>query len=227
MLADQEFLEVLGARLPLQDVTTAELDNRIALACRKFWALKALLLNTGVSRNRRLQVFDASVGSSFLYGAHAWTPREEELRKIRPVQNRMLRRICGIRRFSNEEWWLPWIQRVTNKSRQIAVEAGVRDWVETHALRKWCWAGHVARRCASTWLWRVTFWRDSDWNRSAIEDGGVRLLRSSRRRWMKWEDPLRRFVTWCGDSSWSAIALDRSTWESKAECFVQWYTGGE
>lgn len=73
--------KVLGTHLSLLDVTQAELDHRIAVAWRKFWALKALLLNSRVSRKRRLQLFESSISNSFLYGAHAWTPRTEELKK--------------------------------------------------------------------------------------------------------------------------------------------------
>ena len=43
--------KVLGTHLSLLDVAEAELEHRIAVAWRKFWALKALLLNNKVFRN--------------------------------------------------------------------------------------------------------------------------------------------------------------------------------
>ena len=179
VLEEHECLEVLGTHLALQNATQFEIDHRIALAWRKFRALKSLILNRNVSRRRRLHIFDASVGSSFLFGAHTWTPRVEELRKMQTVQNRMLRKICGFPRRLEEEW-LPWMRRVTHASNDCAVQAGVRNWVKTHASRKWAWAGHVSRRPASTWLWRVTFWRDSVWNQDALEMREQKLLRPSR-----------------------------------------------
>ena len=181
VLAEEDCLEVLGTNLSPQDPTKAEVKHRIAVAWRKFWALKASLLNDRVSRKRRLQLFEASVSSSFLFGTHAWTPREDELRMMRSVQNKMLRRICHTPRHPTEEW-VPWIKRATHRARQLAQEAGVRDWLQAHAARKWHWAGHAARREASTWLWRVTFWRDSDWNAGALESGLWRPFRPSRRR---------------------------------------------
>ena len=145
---------------------------------------------------------------------------------MRAVQNRMLRKVCGISRGVEEEW-LPWLRRATHKSRQLAVEAGVRDWVQTHALRKWLWAGHAARASSATWLWRVTFWRDSAWNTDVMEAGGQRVLRPSRRRWMKWEDPLRRFIAHSGGGVWSTAASDREQWATMAKTFVQWFSGQE
>ena len=38
-------LEIVGTHLSLQDPTKVELDHRISVAWRKFWALKTLLLN--------------------------------------------------------------------------------------------------------------------------------------------------------------------------------------
>ena len=208
--------------LVLVAIYRVAVDHRVAVAWRKFWALKVLLLNSRVSRKRRLQLFDSSISSSFLYGAHAWTPRTEQLKKICSVQNRMLRRICGVTRHDTEEW-VPWIQRATHKARQLALDAGVRDWVRAHAIRKWSWAGHAARRSVDSWLWRVTFWRDSEWNEAALEMGSHRPLRPSRRRWMKWEEPLRRFMAVGPGGSWSTAALDRETWEARTEEFASWF----
>ena len=134
----------------------------------------------------------------------------------------MLRRICGVTRHGTEEW-VPWIQRVTHKARQLALDAGVRDWARAHAIRKWSWAGHAARRSADSWLWRVTFWRDSEWNEVALEMGSHRPLRPSRRRWMKWEEPLRRFMAAGPGGSWSTAAQDRETWEALTEEFASWF----
>ena len=100
---------------------------------------------------------------------------------------------------------------------------GVRDWL--HATRKWHWAGHAARRETSPWLWRVTFWRDSDWYKDAVDLGTFRPQRPSRRRWMKWEDPLRRFMASSGGVSWSSAASDRDAWSALAEEFVSWFVG--
>ena len=226
VLHETACLEVLGTSLSLLDTTASEIDHRIAVGWSKFWALKRLLLNRNVSIKKRLQLFDSTVASSILYGSHAWTPRSGEMRKVHTVQNRMLRKICGVNR-RPDELWLDWLKRATRRSRQMAVEASVRDWVHAHACRKWLWAGHAARRSTSTWLWRVLSWRDSDWNRLAKDLGGARLLRPSRQRWMKWEDPLRRFMAENLCSSWTTSAQEKATWNVRAEEFAAWFAGEE
>ena len=134
VLPEGESVEVFGTDLNLQDATASEVANRIAIGWRKFWALKPLLMNRTVSRNKRLRLFDTTVGSSVLYGSHAWTPRTDEVAQLQTAQNRMLRRICCLPRRPDESW-LDWIRRTTHSSRQLANQAGVRDWVFAHAKK--------------------------------------------------------------------------------------------
>ena len=197
------------------------MDFRIAVGWRKFWALRRLLLNSDVSVKKRLRLFDSSIGSSVLWGTRSWTPRVDEFRKLRVAQNMMMRRICGFRRCP-DELWLDWMLRTTGKARSIADDAGVRDWVGTHARYKWAWAGHVARRDSSSWLWRVSTWRDYAWNHLSLEVGSCRPLRPSRWGWMKWEDPIRRFSSCMLGSSWCDCAQDRAQWSRECDSFAKW-----
>ncbi len=75
VLEEERCLAVLGTSLSLLDVTKPEIDHRIAVGWRKFWAMKRLLLNGNVSLKKRLHLFDSTVGSTVLYASHAWTPR--------------------------------------------------------------------------------------------------------------------------------------------------------
>ena len=100
--------------LPLTDVTKAELEHRVALGWRKFWAMKRLLMNADISLPRRLKLFDAAIGSSVLYGAGSWTPRADETRFLTTAENGMLRRICGIRRRPDEPWH-DWVRRASEE----------------------------------------------------------------------------------------------------------------
>ncbi len=222
VLEEEGCLEVLGTSLSLLDVTKPDFNHIIAVGWRKFWAMKRLLLNGNVSLKKRLHLFDSNVGRTVLYASHAWTPREEEVRTLRAAQNTMLRRICQHRR-APEERWHEWIQRVTAKARSRALEAGVRDWVHAHAQKKWHWPGHASRRSFSTWVRKVTCWRDSDWTK-AMTDCSWRPRRPSRRRWMKWEDPIRRYAAETGVPTWSNVTNDRTAWKSMAEGFAAWFS---
>ena len=178
-----------------------------------------MLKNHKISVKRRLRLFDTTVGSVVLYGCESWTPRVEELRALEVTRRAMLRRIVGIRRFA-DEGWIDWIKRVTRKTFAIAASQNVRQWQHAHFKSKWLWAGHVARRPSMTWVWRVTTWRDAEWQEFATESGMVRPLRPLRRRWMKWEDAMRRFCTSSGISEWKHYAQQRETWSAAADCFA-------
>ena len=52
----------------------------------------------------------------------------------------------------------------------------------------------------------------------------MRILRPERRRWMKWEDMLRRFATAQGHHSWIEMAQDRCSWQRLAESFAEFFT---
>ena len=145
-----------------------------------------------VSFQKRFKLFDSTVTSSVMWCAESWTPRADELQRLKVAQRAMIRRIHGGRRVP-EEPWLEWIRRVTPKALQIAKDAKVRDWVNMHFERKWNWAGHIARRPCIALTSKVSFWRDSVWQDIEQEMGSQRTLRPSRRRWMRFEDTLRRF----------------------------------
>ena len=51
----------------------------------------------------------------------------------------------------------------------------------------------------------------------AMRDESTREKRPSRRRWMKWEDSLRRYATQAGLQQWARAAGNRSERASRAE----------
>ena len=184
VLDEESNLALLGTVLSLIDVTTYEIRNRIAAGWRMFWSMKPLLLNQKVSINRRLRLLDAAVGSCATWCCESWTPKAEELRQLEVARRAMLRKIVGARRGPDEDW-VDWIQRATRKALVLSNRAGVREWAKLHFEKKWRWAGHAATSSGRTWLYRVTMWRDSAWQRLADATGCARELRPSTRRWMK------------------------------------------
>ena len=49
VLEEGEPLEALGTMLPLSDATKVDIEHRVAIGWRKFWAMQKMLLNKGVS----------------------------------------------------------------------------------------------------------------------------------------------------------------------------------
>ena len=109
--------------------------------------MKPLLLNHRVSRNRRLRLFDTTVGRWVLWCAQSWALRAEELQLLKATRRSMLRRITGTKRGGTEDY-VTWIKRATKQAEATADAAHVRGWSTTHFHMKWSWAGHVARRSA-------------------------------------------------------------------------------
>ena len=221
ILAEESVLVLLGTVLSLTDTTKHEIDNRLAAGWKLFWGMKRVLLNKKVSINCRLRLFDATVGSCVTWCCESWTPRAEELRKLETARRSMLRKIVSPGRGPTEDW-LDWIRRATHKALDWATRASVKEWDCFHCERKWRWAGHVARRSADTWLYRVSTWRDSAWQVLSAELGGSRELRPSTRRWMKWEDQLRRYCSEKGLKPWNKLAADREQWEEHTDAFRCW-----
>ena len=213
-------LKILGTTLALINGTAQEVQNRISAGWKQFWSMKKLLLNRKISINRRLKLFESTVTSCVLWSCQSWTPRAEELRQLESARRSMLRRIVSGGRAPDEDW-LEWVKRVTRKSIQLAKDAGVREWTRAHATSKWLWAGHVARCPADSWTWRVTTWRDAEWQVLANEAGSSRPLRPSTRRWMRWEDRLRRHCATRGLGSWMGLAMNRHAWADQAKAFGQ------
>ena len=209
-----ECLELLGTTISLEDPTGAEIDNRISSGWKKFWALKRLLLNRSISRTKRLRLFDYSVAECVLWGCESWTLRAEEFRRLSVVQNMMLRRIAVMGR-ADGEVWVDWVRRATSRIRGVAGELGLKEWGPEHFRRKWRWAGQVATTSAVEWLGKVTEWRDSAWQAAAADWGSFRPRRPSARRWMRFEDCLRRFCQERGLGGWREVASDSSTWHDR------------
>ena len=201
-----------------------EISHRVATGWRCFWSSKSLLLNRRVSVRRRLALFDSTVGSCVLYCSESWTPRTDEFRKLTTARRAMLRRIVGALRFPDEDY-IQWIRRVTSKAESMASAAKVRDWTTAHGLAKWAWAGHIARRPVDTLIWRVTFWRDSQWQSFVNEfEPSTRPRRPARRRWMRFEGTLRRYCSAEGLGPWRNVATSKGVCRDLAEAFAAFVT---
>ena len=136
---------------------------------------------------------------------------------MKGAQNKMLRQILGISR-APDALWVDWVQRATRKAQAIARRQGVDDWRHLHKKRKWLWAGEVARMATHSLVFRVTFWRDARWQ-EIVNESSSRLLRPLRRRWMKWEDSLRRHCSVHGLGSWIQAAGHILEWATHADSF--------
>ena len=108
---------------------------------------------------------------------------------------------------TEEETWVDWIIRVTKVARVAMEKAKVADWVREQKLRKWRWAGHVARRRDGRWTRRMLDWDPK---------GGSRRVG---RPLARWEDSLVEFAKTTGED-WRKLAEDRVLWSSLEADYV-------
>ena len=183
-----------------------------------FWSMKRLLMNKNLSIHRRFRLFESTVCKCVLWCCESWTPRAEEARALKVARNRMLRRIVAAGR-APEEQWVDWIRRTTRRANDTANRAGVAEWERAHYWKKWGWAGHVARMPDAAWAARVTDWRSSQWQERTDALGLCRPQRPSTRRWMKWEDAMRRYCNVLALGPWTDMAQSREVWSKHAAAF--------
>ena len=184
-------LKYLGRLVNLEFWDAVELNNRIALAWKKFMVFKTEFMNKSYSLNDRLRLFQSTVTATALYGAATWTlTREMELKLLR-TQRRMLRMILGQGRRrqlhddDSIEPWVDWVIRTTREVEQRLIKLNIEDWICTYRRRKWNWAGQVARM-AETRLAHV----------AAAWDAGLHAmcLRLQGRPRQRWSDSLNSLL---------------------------------
>jgi hypothetical protein len=212
---------VLGTTFTLIGRTSAEIKSRIAAAWRKFHQLWPMLGRREADIHKRLKLFDATVGHTFLWCCETWNPTKTERKRFQSVQNDMLRRIAGPRR-QPEQKWVDWIQASTRVARGHARRAKIRMWDEAHLQKKWAWAGHVCRMqpCAlarSCTLWKGSAW----WREEQLLPPAVQLHRPFRTRWFRWEDALAKFAERQSLGDWTSLAADRQKWSDLTASFVK------
>ena len=214
VLAIEESTKYLGRQLSFSEPHQTEIENRIALAWKKFYAQKQELTCRVYSINDRLRLFHGTVTPTILYGSEAWTMTKELERRLQTTQRKMLRMIIQIpRRMIQEpdseesestshqsnmqrpdelseeslEPWHEWIQRSTHEAEQRMQKLQMKDWVHIQRQRKWRWAGKIATKAQDSWILRALTWDPSP-------HMGVLKSRNVGRPKMRWTDDIKQYL---------------------------------
>ena len=110
------------------------------------------------------------------------------------------------------EDWLTWFRRATHTAETARKEHNIPDWVDEVAVRKFRWAGHVARRDDGRWTKVVMEWSLVGW-------------RAQGRPVSRWVDSINKYFsgvvgTPVGAASWIAVAQDRDKWKLLEDDYV-------
>ena len=92
------------------------------------------------------------------------------------------------------ESWVHWKQRSTREVLGIIGKLQISEWPEQQRLRKWTWAGHVARRHDGRWSKKVLLWTPPGARRTGHPC-------------CRWED--------CLPNNWLVEAQGREEWFNK------------
>jgi hypothetical protein len=228
----------LGRLLSLSSIHDMELDHRIGLGWKRFFANKAELCGKHIRWSTRLKLFNAIVTPTVLYGSGSWTMTSAREKALRTTQRRMLRWMFGARYWQTpartddessdsedypepentdaeeddmKESWVEWMKRTTGALEEQLKKADIDEWVAAQRRRKWRWAGHTARRDDGRWSTMILDW---------LPENGCRKVGHPARRWT---DDLNLIV---GGEMWLFMAHDRDEWKALEADFVQKLQGG-
>jgi len=213
ILAENCAERYLGRKLCFEDSQLIELRNRISAGWAAFHKHKAELCCKFYRLRDRVKLFDAVVTPAVLYGSSTWALTQSMEKHLKTARRRMLRYVFRIHRqrgpapdFELEDW-VGFVRNAAQKVDKIADSMGMESWIRLHRLRKWHFAGKLARQCDHRWSQQVVSWRPNEgFGRSA---GAPKT---------RWADQLEKFAG--GD--WMTLAQDPAAWSAAGDVFISW-----
>ena len=134
-----EKFKYLGTTLTNQNSIQEEIKGKVKSGNACYHSVQNLLSSSLLSKNVKIQIYRTKIFPVVLYGFETWPLTLREERRLRGLDNRVLRRIYGPKRYE-----------VTRECRKLHNEE-LNDLyfspnvVRVIKSRKMGWAGHVAR----------------------------------------------------------------------------------
>ncbi|KAJ4438068.1 hypothetical protein ANN_14007 [Periplaneta americana] len=150
-----------------------------------------------LSRNLKVRIYKTVILPVVLYGCETWTLTLREEQRLRVFENKVLRKIFGVKRDEVTGEW----RKIHNA--ELHEFYSSLDIIRNIKSRRLRWAGHVACMGESKNIYRVLVGR--------LE--GIRPLGRPRRRW---EDNIKMDLRELGYDGrvWINLAQDRDQWRS-------------
>jgi hypothetical protein len=114
-------------------LTENDIARRNQLATAAFNSLSKILTHKNISMNIKMRLFDALIGSIFLYNSELWSITQERNNAIDVCQRNILRKILKIR----------WPQKIRNED--LYARTKQKPWSDTIRTRRIRWPGHLLR----------------------------------------------------------------------------------
>jgi hypothetical protein len=148
-----------------------------------------------LSKNLKIRINRTIILPVVLHGCETWSLILKEERRLRVIENRVLRRIFGHKR---DEVMGEWRKLHNEELNGLYSLPNIVRVIKSRRLR---WAGHVARMGEGRGVYRVLVGKPE----------GKRPLGRPRSRW---EDNVRMALqeVGCGCDEWIGLAQDRDRW---------------
>ena len=206
--------KVLGTLVTFVNNFDVEIENRLARAAATFHANWELLGCTSCPLAKRMQIFRATVESTFLWCAGSWNLRAEQLKRIKGAQSRLLRTMLRIERLDGEDMQ-DLIIRANHILKQRLHTTYIKHawWDEMYVQLRLDWGGHVAR-LRELDPSRLTYRVFTHWNYNAIrhvsDQHEGRQHHGRHLHIWRWEYYLYQHL----GNTWFNEAQNRDTWKT-------------
>jgi hypothetical protein len=149
-----------------------------------------------LSKNLKIKIYRTIILPVVLYGCETWLLTLKEERRPRAFENRVLRRIFGLKRDEVTGEW----RKLHNELNNLYSSPNIVRVVKSRRMR---WAGHVARMGEGRGVYRVLVGKPE----------GRRPLGRPRHRW---DNNIRMDLreVGCGCVDWMELAQDRDRWRA-------------
>ena len=191
-----EQFKYLGTTLTHRNSIQEEIKSRLQSGNAFYHLVQNVLSSSLLSRNINIKMYRTVMLCAVLYGCETWSLTLREERRLKVLENRVLRRIFGPNRDEVRGEW----RKLHN--------VGLNDlycWPNIVRVIKWRmgWVGHVARKgeCKR----RIQGFGGETWDKEPTW-----------KTWHRWEDNIKtglKEVGW-GGLDWIALAQDRDRWRA-------------
>jgi hypothetical protein len=164
------------------------------------WSLtlrENLLSSRLLSKNLKIRIYKTIILPVVLYGCESWSLTLREEHRLRVFENRVLRRIFGLKR---DEVTGEWRKMHNEELRDLYSSPSIIRIIKSRRIR---WAGHVARMGKKINGYRLLVGKPE----------GKRPLGRPRHRWVNNIRMGLGEVGW-GDVDWIGLAQDRNRWRA-------------
>jgi len=187
----------LGTASTNQNSIQEEIKNRLKSGNASYHLVQNLLSSSLLSKNLKIKIYRTAVLPAVLYKCETWSLTLREERRLRVLENRVLRRIFGNRR---DKVIGEWRKLQNEKLNDMYSSPNI---VQVKESRKMRWGGHVAHMGDRRGIYRVLVGKP---------EGKRPLGRPS----CRWEDNIKMDLQEVGHGGrdWIYLAQDRDRWQA-------------